>query len=88
MGSAEVGAGGFLLKDGTEERLFDAVRVNSDGEALLASAVARRLIGEFVVQGRPKEPRPTTLRSLTRSDTDVFRLVAEGLSNPEIAGAL
>ncbi len=51
------GASGFLLKDVTAERLFDAVRVVAAGEALLAPAVTRRLITEFA-RLRPRDSRP------------------------------
>ncbi|RKS73464.1 LuxR family two component transcriptional regulator [Actinomadura pelletieri DSM 43383] len=83
------GAGGFLLKDVTAERLFDAVRIVAAGEALLAPAVTRRLIGEFV-RLRPRAPsRPSgALGALTARETDVLRLVAEGLNNAEIAARL
>ncbi|WP_066369686.1 response regulator [Herbidospora mongoliensis] len=77
------GASGFLLKDVTAERLFDAVRVVAAGEALLAPTVTRRLIGEFA-QLRPK----VSVEGLTPRETQVLRLIAEGLSNPEIAGRL
>ena len=82
------GASGFLLKDVTAERLFDAVRVVAAGEALLAPTVTRRLIGEFTRQ----RPRATQggeqLSSLTPRETEVLRLIAAGMSNPEIAKRL
>jgi len=83
------GASGFLLKDVTAERLFDAVRVVAAGEALLAPAVTRRLISEFT-RLRPVSgtPRSAVLNALTPRETEVLRLVAEGMSNPEIARRL
>jgi DNA-binding NarL/FixJ family response regulator len=80
------GASGFLLKDATAERLFDAVRVVAAGEALLAPTVTRRLIGRFA--GRRPRPAPAGLEDLTPRETEVLRLLAEGLSNAEIAARL
>ncbi|MEV4104915.1 response regulator transcription factor [Nonomuraea sp. NPDC049649] len=80
------GASGFLLKDVTAERLFDAVRVVAAGEALLAPAVTRRLISEFA-RLRPAA-EPASIAALTPRETQVLRLIAEGLSNPEIAARL
>lgn len=80
------GASGFLLKDVTAERLFDAVRVIAAGGGLLAPSVTRRLIAEFVRQ-RPHAPTTNTvaLSNLTPREIEVLALIAEGLSNPEIA---
>lgn len=83
------GASGFLLKDVTAERLFDAVRVVAAGEALLAPSVTRRLISKFA-QLRPTavSQQPTLLAALTPRETEVLRLIAEGLTNLQIATRL
>jgi DNA-binding NarL/FixJ family response regulator len=82
------GASGFLLKDLTAERLFEAVRVASAGDALLSPGVTRRLIREFA-RSRPRASGALpALADLTPRETEVFKLVAEGMSNAEIADRL
>jgi DNA-binding NarL/FixJ family response regulator len=67
------GASGFLLKDVTAERLFEAVRVVAAGEALLAPVITRRLIAEFA-RLKPRAPTGTALGVLTPRETEVLRL--------------
>jgi DNA-binding NarL/FixJ family response regulator len=83
----QAGASGFLLKDVPAEALFEAVRVIAGGEALLAPAITRRLIAEFA-RLRPRQVRPEALSELTPRETEILGLVAEGLSNGEIATRL
>ena len=81
------GASGFLLKDARPEDILQAVRVVADGEALLAPSVTRRLIERFAAQLQPAHP-PGALDQLTERESEVLRLVAQGLSNAEIADRL
>jgi DNA-binding NarL/FixJ family response regulator len=81
------GASGFLLKDVSAERLFDAVRIVAGGEALLAPSITTRLIEQFA-RTRPAQARTLSIQGLTPRETQVLRLIAEGLSNPEIAARL
>ncbi|MGA5275383.1 response regulator [Streptomyces cellulosae] len=80
------GASGFLLKDASAEQLAEAVRVVAAGDALLAPGVTRRLIAEFSrLDPRPRTPLRRKVGDLTERETEVLSLIAQGLSNAEIA---
>jgi DNA-binding NarL/FixJ family response regulator len=82
------GASGFLLKDVPAEQLADGVRVVAAGEALLAPSVTRRLLAEFA-QVRPRDAAPPpAFAELTPRELEVFRLIARGMSNAEVAQEL
>ena len=82
------GASGFLLKDVPAESLFEAVRVIAAGDALLAPAITRRLIAEFARLRPRRELRAEELSVLTPREKEILGLLAEGLSNHEIAERL
>ncbi|MBN6054227.1 response regulator transcription factor [Nonomuraea sp. RK-328] len=83
------GASGFLLKDASAAELAHAVRVVAAGDALLAPNITKRLIAEFSrMAGAPRAPLKERVGELTERETEVLSLIAQGLSNAEIAGRL
>jgi len=82
------GASGFLLKDVPPEQLVAGIRVVAEGEALLAPSITRRLIQEFASAAPTPAGPPRGLDELTVRELEVFKLLARGLSNAEIAEEL
>ncbi|MEU3722244.1 response regulator transcription factor [Streptomyces sp. NPDC031705] len=82
------GASGFLLKDASADQLAEAVRVVAAGEALLSPNITKRLITEFSRLGAPRAPSRARIEELTERETEVLSLIAQGLSNAEIAAHL
>jgi DNA-binding NarL/FixJ family response regulator len=86
--SFRAGASGFLLKNAPPEQLVSAVRTVAAGEALLAPAITRRLIEEFVSRPRTGSGLPSQTGDLSQRELEVLRLIASGLSNAEIGARL
>jgi DNA-binding NarL/FixJ family response regulator len=84
----KTGASGFLLKDVRPEQLAEAVRTVAVGDTLLAPAITRRLVEEFVRRPPPGQRAPAELNVLTDRELDVLRLLARGLSNAEVGQTL
>jgi DNA-binding NarL/FixJ family response regulator len=82
------GASGFLLKDVTPEHLVAAVRMVRAGDALLAPAITRRLVERFAQRDAGPPVSHRDLETLTPRELEVLRLLAQGLSNAELAAHL
>ena len=89
LDTLRAGASGFLLKDAPPDELVKAVRVVAAGDALLSPAVTRRLLDTVAPRLAAREREaPAALEELTERELEVLRLVAQGLSNREIAERL
>lgn len=82
------GATGFLLKSMPRDQLVAAVRTAVSGDAMLAPALLRRMLDDFVRRAGPATADVPGIGQLTAREEEVLRLVARGLSNAEIAGEL
>ena len=82
------GASGFLLKDVTTEHLVAAVRMVRDGDALLAPAITRRLVERFARRDADSAAIHRDLATLTARELEVLQLLAQGLTNAELAARL
>ena len=80
------GASGFVLKDDPPEQLIAAIRTVAAGDALLSPTITKRVIKQFARIARPAPPKE--FDELTTREQDVFRLIAAGHSNAEIAQEL
>jgi DNA-binding NarL/FixJ family response regulator len=82
------GASGFLLKDVPADQLIAGIKVVAQGEALLAPTITRRLIHEFARSAPSRAEAPKGMDELTPRELEVFKLLARGLSNAEVAAEL
>ena len=97
MEAIEAGAAGYVLKDASKRQLVDAVRKTLTGESALNQDLAMELLRRLAGEGRGPQPSPSDeprrqieqpLESLTPREAEILRLLADGLTNPEIARRL
>ena len=89
LGALRAGASGFLLKDAPTHEVIAAVRAVAAGDAVLSAGVTRQLLDQVAQRlPAPITREPDTAEALTAREQEVLRMLATGLSNAEIAGAL
>ena len=83
------GAIGYLLKDVSPEKLFEAIRLSARGESFIQPSVARKVVVEFArLSEKPPQARKLELELLSEREREVLQLVTNGASNKEIATRL
>ncbi|QSB13299.1 response regulator transcription factor [Natronosporangium hydrolyticum] len=88
FGALEAGASGFILKDCDPEELIGAIRKLAAGHGLVDQSVTRRVIAEFARRRRAPDPAAGAAQLLTARESEIVRLLAQGMSNAEIAREL